>query len=91
MCIRDRIKKITSEVAKRLAIEGTGEGDKVKALDTAVKNLVNFVEKGGEVEFVIPSNEESEDEADEFEDLRVSFREIRLLEQKIALLEHEDS
>ena len=30
------------------------DGDKVNALQNSVKNLVAFIEKGGEVDFVVP-------------------------------------
>lgn len=86
------IEEITGEVAKELKLKD-GEGDKVKALDTAVKNLVNFIEKGGVVDFVIPEEEEVNEEEgkeDENAKLRVAFQEIRQLEKKIALIEHKN-
>lgn len=83
------IEEITGEVVKELKLKD-GEGDKIKALDIAVKNLVNFVEKGGVVDFVIPESEEEEGEEDENKNLRVAFQEIRLLEKKISLLEHKN-
>lgn len=83
------IEEITGEVVKKLKIKKDGEGDKVKALDTAVRNLVNFIEKGGIVDFIIPEEEEpKEGEEKKNEDLRVAFQEIRQLEKKIALIEH---
>lgn len=85
------IEEITGAVAQELQLKD-GEGDKAKALDTAVKNLVNFVEKGGIVDFVIPeAKEEEEGNEDENQKLRVAFQEIRKLEKKIALLEHKKS
>jgi len=84
------IEEITGEVAKTLKIKKDGESDKIKALDTAVKNLVNFIEKGGVVDFVIPEEEESEEdeENNNNEELRVAFQEIRQLEKKLSLIEH---
>jgi len=84
------IEEITSEVVKTLKIKKDGEGDKVKALDTAVKNLVNFIEKGGVVDFIIPEEEEEPEEGEEKknEELRIAFQEIRQLEKKLALIEH---
>jgi hypothetical protein len=82
------IEEITGNVAQELQLKD-GEGDKVKALDTAVKNLVNFIEKGGIVDFVIPeAKEEEEGKEDENQKLRVAFQEIRTLEKKISLIEH---
>jgi hypothetical protein len=86
------IEEITDQVAKQLGLK-EDEGDKVKALDTAVKNLVNFIEKGGIVDFVIPEpDEEGEDEEhnESNDQLRVAFQEIRRLEKKVALLEYKE-
>ena len=83
------IEEITGEVIKTLNIKKDGEGDKIKALDTAVKNLVNFIEKGGIVDFIIPEEEDLEEgEENKNEDLRMAFQEIRQLEKKLALIEH---
>lgn len=85
------IEEITDGVVKILNIKKSGEGDKVKALDTAVKNLVNFIEKGGIVDFIIPEDEEGEDVENKNEDLRLAFQEIRRLEKKLSLIEHKKS
>ena len=88
---KDGIEEITNNIAEKLGIKHNGEGDKIKALDTAVKNLVNFIEKGGVVDFVVPEEEELEEgEEDQHEDLRMAFNEIRKLEKKIELLEHKN-
>ena len=85
----DGIKEITNNITEKLGIKNNGKGDKIKALNTAVKNLVNFIEKGGVIDFVVPEEEEIEEgEEDQHEDLRVAFNEIRKLEKKIELLEH---
>jgi len=85
------IEQITGEISKQLKIKENGEGDKIKALDTAVKNLVNFIEKGGIVDFVVPECEEDEEENDSNAELRVAFQEIRQLEKKIERLEYKKS
>ena len=88
---KDGIEKITNDVAKKSGINHNGEGDKIKALDTAVKNLVNFIEEGGVVDFVVSDEEESEEgKEDQHADLRVAFNEIRKLEKKIEFLEHKN-
>ena len=88
---KDGIEKITNDIAEKLSINHNGEGDKIKALDTAVKNLVNFIEKGGVVDFVVPEEKELEEGGeDQHNDLRVAFNEIRGLEKKIELLEHKN-
>lgn len=79
--------EITASLSDELGIT-EGQGDKVKALDTSVKNLVNFVEKGGIVDFIMPDDgDEPENSEKHNSDLRVAFQEIRRLEKKIALLE----
>ena len=87
---KSRIEEITINLSGQLKLKKDGEGDKIKALDKAVKNLVNFIEAGGIVDFIIPDNDEEQDE-NNHDDLRVTFQEIRQLEKKIALLEHKKS
>lgn len=89
------IEDISAQFLEKLKIKKDGEGDKANALDKAVKNLVNFIENGGEVDFVLPEDEGSaEGDEPENEDrqqakeLRIAFEEIRRLEKKIELLEH---
>lgn len=89
------VELITSQLAIQLNIKTDGESDKIKALNTAVKNLVNFIENGGVVDFVMPE-EEAGGEADEEgalknRELRLAFQEIRQLEKKIALLENKQA
>lgn len=74
-------------MAQKIGLNGNGEGDKVSALKKAVKNLVEFIEKGGVVDFVAPTSE-NEAEEDEYGELRVSFEEIRRLEKKLHGIEH---
>jgi len=83
----DGIGQITDEIIKKLKIKKDGEGDKVKALDTSVKNLVNFIEKGGVVDFIVPEEEPEEGSEDKNSELRLAFQEIRQLEKKLYLLE----
>lgn len=84
--------RITKEITKAIGLKKEGEGDKTNALERAVKNLVDFIETGGEVDFVIPEEDEEGDETEgvtpDYEELRVTFQEIRQLEYKIKLLEH---
>jgi len=79
------------DIGGQLELDGSSEGDKVKALDTAVKNLVNFIEKGGIVDFIVPEEVETEEgEEDKNSELRVAFQEIRQLEKKLELIEHKN-
>ena len=69
------------------------EGDKVNALDKSINLLVNFIESGGEVDFVLPENideEEGEEDSNivlEYQKLQDSIQKIRQLESKLKLLE----
>lgn len=88
------IEEISVKIIKKLKIKKNGEGDKVVALEKAIKNLVNFIESGGEVDFVIPEEQgektdESKNATLDYRDLRVTFQEIRQLEGKLKLLESE--
>lgn len=87
---KDGIERITGDIASQLNIQGNGDGDKIKALDTAVKNLVNFIEKGGIVDFIVPEDVDAEGEEDNNAELRVAFQEIRQLEKKLELLEYKN-
>ncbi len=83
------INEISIQITKQLKIKTNGEGDKVNALDTAIKNLVNFIEQGGEVDFVMPENEaDTTNEDANMKELRDKVQGIRKLKEKIALLEH---
>ncbi len=85
------IESITNIAIDKLHIDKETEGDKISAFTKAIKNLVNFIESGGEVDFVIPKDEtedgEAENAKDKYGTLRVAFQEIRQLENKIRLLE----
>lgn len=94
------IDDITTSIAKQLKIKSSGEGDKTSALDKAVKELVNFLTKGGEIDCMIPEEEdETEDGTDEgnagrtkkMRELRTTFETIRQLESKVRLLEIKQS
>lgn len=89
------IENISTEIIKKLKLKEDGEGDKTNALDKAVKNLVDFIESGGEVDFIIPEEEaegeQSENATPNYEDLRITFQEIRQLENKMKLLESKDT
>jgi hypothetical protein len=86
--------RISSDTVKRLSIKSEGDGEKVNALGGSIKKLADFVEKGGEVDFVLPEaqDEEGEEHGEEShqkrENLRMAFREIRELQQKVRQIEH---
>ncbi|HHF0523038.1 TPA: hypothetical protein ACPHW8_004834 [Vibrio alginolyticus] len=79
---------INNEIVVNLKLNSDGDGEKVKVLSKAVKNLVDFVEKGGEVDFV--ANDKSEN-TEELEQLKVNFKEIKRLEKQLLALENKNS
>ncbi len=80
------IEGIKKQMIEQLNIRENGEGDKVKALDVSIRDLVTFIEKGGDIDMVIPEDKGQEDAIGN-QSLRMAFSEIRLLEKKINLLQ----
>lgn len=67
-----------------------GGGDKVNSLEKAIRTLVDFIDRGGEVDFVVPEEEESEEETqteDAFAKIRETTQEIRAIEERLRLIE----
>lgn len=90
------IEQISKKIIHELKLKKDGEGDKINALDKAVKNLVNFIESGGEVDFIIPEeeetgNDETENKEPDYGDLRITFQKIRQLENKVKLIESKNT
>lgn len=84
------IEKICDKLKMELKIGQDSDGDKVNALNKAVKNLIDFIEFGGEVDFVVPDESDEEGKnatKPEYEKLRTTIQDIRLLETKLKLLE----
>lgn len=85
------IKDISQMIANKLKLTNNQNGEQINALDKAVKNLLDFIEKGGEVDFVIPEENGEESESEEgkidYKELRTTFHKIRQLESKIKLIE----
>ncbi len=88
--------RITMEVAKRIKLTTAKNAEQISILEKSVSNLLNFVERGGEIDFIAPeedpdTKEVSSSEPSEIHLLRDRFEEIRMLENKIALLEFKES
>lgn len=67
------------------------DGEKREALSRAIKKLLGFVQKGGEIDCVLPEQPAQAEGADEtraaaIEKLRERFREARLTESKVRQL-----
>lgn len=85
---KEGLESITKEISVNLNVNQNGDGEKFKVLEKSVKNLIEFVEKGGEVDFYSP--EESEDNPD-IEQMRLNFEEIKKLEKRVLAIESKSS
>lgn len=88
------LEKIKDEIVLNLKININGDGEKVKVLERSVKNLVDFIEKGGEVDFVTSSDSvESENGQlnEQLELLKSNFQEIKRIESTLLSLEQKKS
>lgn len=83
------IDQITHDAAKALKLTKAKNGEEIAALSKSVEQLLNFIENGGEVDFVLPEPAEdgAEDATTDLKQLRATYAEIRQLESKLALLE----
>ena len=89
----DGVAEIVKNTIEELGLNPKTEGDKVNELSSATKKLVDFISKGGEVDFVVPDDEEDGDESEYENDqasarahLRVRFQEVRKLEKEVKRL-----
>lgn len=81
---KEGLENITNEMAETLNINQNGDGEKYKVLEKSVKHLVDFVEKGGEVDFFSQGDENA---PEEHEKLKRNFSEIKKLEKRVLRLE----
>lgn len=81
---KEGLEKITMEVAQTLKINQSGDGEKYKVLEKSVRNLVEFVEKGGEIDFFSQCDNNA---SEEHEKLKSNFSEIKKLEKRVLRLE----
>ena len=91
------IQRITVEISGQLGIAAVGDGERAEALDRAVKKLVDFIERGGEVDCIVPDAEPDQDEQqgdqppnqlENLRQVREQFATIRTLENRIRALSH---
>jgi len=85
---KEGLEKITKDISIKLNIEANGDGEKVKVLEKSVKNLIDFVEKGGEVDFF---TDDEHTEEPETKVLKQNFDEIKKLEKRVIMLESKSS
>lgn len=86
----DGIAQISKTVIEQTGIQNNGQGDKVNALEAAIKALVSFLTQGGEVDCVVTPTPAGEDpEAAEVRGkLAETFKEIRMLERDLRRIEY---
>lgn len=79
--------EIVESLAKSLNLHNGAQGDKIKALEKAVTQLVGFVLKGGEIDLGRTSEDaESAEKPEGLMELKESFEQIRRLRREIKLL-----
>ncbi|MFM5577164.1 hypothetical protein ACET7N_00435 [Aeromonas veronii] len=78
------LKNIKDDLINELKIQQDGDGEKIKVLEKAVKNLIEFVEHGGEVDFV---SKDQNDNNPDIQQLKMNFSEIKRIEKKILGIE----
>jgi len=88
--IESGAKRIANELIKKLGLKHDSEGDKINALEKAVSHLLNFIELGGEVDFIIPEEDtvESEEELEQIGKSKIDYTQIKDTSEKIRLLEY---
>lgn len=70
------------------------DGETRRAFEKAAEKLIDFLDKGGEIDFVLPPSEEEDEEGDEIQEdealanLRATIKGIRQIERKIELIEY---
>ena len=85
---KEGLEFITKEISVNLNVNQNGDGEKFKVLEKSVKNLIDFVEKGGEVDFYSP--EDSKGNQD-IEQMKLNFAEIKKLEKRVLAIESKSS
>jgi hypothetical protein len=87
---REGIAQISDKVVKQVGLKKNSEGDKIVALDSAIKNLVTFLTKGGEVDCVVPDTppDVTAESAKTRQEIAQTFKQIRSIGENFKRLEH---
>ena len=91
--IEEKKQSITELIFDELGVNNQVDGEKRTALENAIKKLIEFIERGGEVDCILPDEVEdgkSSINAEDIKAIREEFRDIRALENKIKRLEYKD-
>lgn len=86
----DGIAQITEKAVKQIGLKKDSAGDKFVALESAIKGLVTFLTKGGEVDCVVPDAppDAQAESAAARQELAQTFKQIRDLGEHVKRLEH---
>jgi hypothetical protein len=84
------IKNILNIITKELGLQENSQGDKIVALEKSIKDLIDFTEKGGIIDFVQRENKEEANSSirTETNKLNKNISEIRALESKMKALDN---
>ena len=88
--VEEKKKSITILIFEELGINDDADGEKRTALEKAIKKLIDFIERGGDVDCVLPTETEEGTDSDDIKSIRDEFKQIRTLENKIKHLEHKE-
>jgi len=83
------IEAIAHDAVKSLKLVKAKHGEEIAGLTNSIEQLLNFIERGGEVDFVLPEapGENEEPDKEDIKSLRTNYQQMRQLELKLALLE----
>jgi hypothetical protein len=91
------ISSITNIIQVELNLNPETDGDKITALEKSITKLIDFTQKGGQVDFVQPEEKEEDENGDddinyrgEIQKLKGNIAEIRAIENKTKLLINND-
>lgn len=86
------VKKIVDDAMLLIPTSKDQIGEKSSVLGKAADNIIQFVARGGGIDFVVPDDSDDADVATvkKLEELRVIAKTIRIEERKIALLEYSE-
>jgi len=89
------IDKAIEEIVKELDLNKGNQGDKKEAVSKAITKLIDFIEKGGEVDFVMPEESDDEKANAKGENVKVvrmlqkNIEQVRRLENTIRAIGHD--
>ncbi|RMH19505.1 MAG: hypothetical protein D6698_05635 [Gammaproteobacteria bacterium] len=91
------VQQAIEAMVKELQLNKDNQGDKKEALSKAITKLIDFIDKGGDVDFVLPDEADVESEGGKDKSnkklpaLRKNVEQIRKLEHSIKALEHDEN